>query len=381
MEKIPDFSHRRNFPGTLHNEFDVILRRVEDLEKIPLLFFAGLLFLVAVLPTYGNWWWTFGLWLFFLGDWAILAALPRVGKSFGPPKPPTLILAIMRAVFALLPLAAAIPLQGIGTLLVIYAFWIEPHRIRVTHQKLMSPKLKAGQPLRVLHLADLHIEHITKREQELLNLIQQLQPDLILFSGDILNLSYVEDRTSWEEARKIMGQWQAPGGVYVVTGSPAVDLEHVFPQLVEGLPLCWLKDERTTVYINGHTVDLVGLTCTHKPFEDAPRLKEVLSRNEAEAHFTILLYHTPDLAPNVAETRQVDLQLSGHTHGGQVRVPGFGALFAGSLYGKRFEAGRTQLDNLTLYVSRGIGLEGKAAPRVRFFCPPEIILWEINGEK
>jgi predicted MPP superfamily phosphohydrolase len=90
------------------------------------------------------------------------------------------------------------------------------------------------------------------------------------------------------------------------------------------------------------------------------------------------LYHTPDLAP-VAAAQGVDLQLSGHTHGGQVRLPFFGALFTSSLYGKKFEAGRYQVGALTLYVSRGIGLEGKGAPRARFLCPPEMILWEIGA--
>ena len=82
-----------------------------------------------------------------------------------------------------------------------------------------------------------------QRERQLNRLIQELQPDLILFSGDIINLSYVEDPVAWQEAREILGEWQAPAGVYVVTGSPAVDLEHVFPQLVEGLNLCWLKED------------------------------------------------------------------------------------------------------------------------------------------
>ncbi len=49
-------------------------------------------------------------------------------------------------------------------------------------------------------------------------------------------------------------------------------------------------------------------------------------------------------------------------------------------YGKRFEAGRYALGKTMLYVSRGTGMEGKGAPRVRFLCPPEIVLWEICGE-
>jgi predicted MPP superfamily phosphohydrolase len=383
LEPIPDFSKRRNFPGTLDNDFDFILRRVDDLEHIPALLFAGLLFLVAIPPTFGHWGWTAGLWAFFLGDWLLVALLPRAGRSYGNPKPPTLILAVLRMLFAFLPFPIAVALQGIGTLLVVDGFWIEPFRLVVTHQRLSSPKMRPGSPVRILHLGDLHIERITLRERHLEQLIQELKPDLILFSGDVINLSYIEDPEAQQAAREILAQWHAPYGVYMVTGSPAVDLDHVFPKLVEGLDnLCWLRDERVTVGANGQAIDIIGLTCTHKPFEDGPRLEHILdsSLTGEPGHFTILLYHTPDLAPNAANTGKVDLQFSGHTHGGQIRLPGLGALFAASLYGKRFESGRREVGGLTLYVTRGLGMEGKAAPRVRFLCSPEIILWEIDGE-
>lgn len=374
--------------------FDVVLRRMDDVEKIPSLPFAGLLFLITVLaglrlgskprgskPSAA---WAAALWLFSLGDWALLRQLPRAGKSFGPAKPTALILAALRAAFGLLPVRLSLPLQMIGSLLVIKGFWDEPHQITVTRQQLRSKKLKPGRPVRVLHLGDLHIERITQRERQLNRLIKELAPDVILFSGDVLNLSFVEDPEAIQAARAVMGEWRAPGGVYAVTGSPAVDLAHVFPKLIEGLGITWLRDERKTVQINGQSIDIIGLTCTHKPFEDGPKLEALMGTALANypkdnSPFTILLYHTPDLAPNAANTRAVDLQLSGHTHGGQVRLPFIGALYAASLYGKRFEAGRYTLGDMTLYVTRGIGLEGKAAPRVRFLCPPEIILWEIDG--
>lgn len=379
MEQIPDFRSRKNFPGTLDNDFDIVLRRVEEVEKIPSLLFAGLLFLIALPPTFGHWGWSVGLWAFFLTDWLLLALLPRFGRSYGPPKPSVLILAVMRMVFAFLPFPIAVALQGIGTLLVIDGFWIEPFRLVITRQTLRSSKLKPGHPVRVLHLGDLHVERITERERYLNRLVKRLKPDLILFSGDIINLSYIEDPIAWEEARKIICEWQAPGGVFFVTGSPAVDLEHVFPKLVEGLDnLQWLKEDRVSLKINDQDIDVIGLTCTHKPFIDGPKLAK-LADHRAD-RFTILAYHTPDLAPNAANTGKIDLQVSGHTHGGQIRLPILGAPFAASLYGKRFESGRIQLGSLTLYVTRGIGMEGKAAPRVRFLCAPEIILWEIDGE-
>ncbi len=384
MENIPDFSKHRNFPGTLDNEFDIVLRRVEAVEKIPALLFAGLLFILAIPPTWGSWGWTVGLWAFYLLDWLLLAMLPRFGRSYGPPKPPALILAVMRMVFAFLPFPIAVALQAVGTLLVIYGFWIEPQRLTLTRQTLRTNKLKPGSPVRVLHLGDLHIERITERERMLNRYVQDLKPDIVLFSGDVLNLSYIEDPTAWEEARNVMGKWHAPGGVYVVTGSPAVDMEHVFPKLMDNMDnLRWLRDETATVHINGHTIDILGLTCTHKPHLDGPKLEALVETNgmgKQDDPFTILLYHTPDLAPHAANTGAIDLQVSGHTHAGQIRFPLFGAAFAASLYGKRFEWGRMQVGKMALYVTRGIGMEGKAAPRVRFLCPPEIILWEIDGE-
>jgi hypothetical protein len=166
--------------------------------------------------------------------------------------------------------------------------------------------------------------------------------------------------------------------VYAVSGSPAVDLEDVLPGLLAGLPLRWLRDERATITVGDQLIDVIGLTCTHKPFVDGPRLLTVLT-GSPEDRFRILVYHTPDLAPEAAEAG-IDLQLAGHTHGGQVRLPFYGAVFAASLYGKAFESGRRHQHGLTLYVTRGIGMEGGGAPRVRFLCPPEIILWEIDGE-
>jgi hypothetical protein len=283
----------------------------------------------------------------------------------------------MRFIPAFLPVPFAVAIELLGTALVVYGFWIEPHTIHLTHQKLSSPNLHLDHPLRVLHIGDLHVERITARERQLNQMIRELRPDLILFSGDFINLSYLKDPTAWDAVRQVVGEWQAPLGVFAVTGSPAVDLAENFPSQLEGTPIRLLQDEVVSIGNSGQELRLIGLTCTHKPFEDWPRLSQLVTSTPDP--FTILLYHSPDLAPDAAQMG-IDLQLSGHTHGGQIRLPFFGALFSGSLYGKLFEAGRYQLGQMVLYVSRGVGLEGAAAPRVRFLCPPEIILWELSGE-
>lgn len=371
-----DFSDRTRFPGEVGNPFDIILHRIEVIDRIPAPLFAIILAGIAAVFTRFHWPLALGLWGFFLLDWLLLDLLPKMGQSYGPPKPPTLILAVLRAPLGLLPLPLAAAAQVIGTLLVIYGFWIEPHRLQVTYQKLHSPKLKNKEPLRLLHLGDLHIERITRRERRLLKKIEELHPDLILFSGDVLNLSYLDDPKAWEDARQVLSQLKAPLGAFLVTGSTAVDQEQNMPALLKDLPLQWLQDQKVALTIQQDSIEIIGVRCTHRPFDDGPRLQALL--RQPSEHLRILLYHTPDLAP-VAAPFGVDLQLSGHTHGGQVRLPWYGALFTGSLYGKRFEAGRYQVDDMTLYVTRGIGMEGAGAPRVRFLCPPEMTLWELSA--
>ena len=77
--------------------------------------------------------------------------------------------------------------------------------------------------------------------------------------------------------------------------------------------------------------------------------------------FTILLYHMPDLMPE-AEAQGIDLYLAGHTHGGQWRLPGYGALITSSIFGKRYEMGHYTEGGTQLYVSRGLGMEGLFSP-------------------
>ncbi len=376
--RTPDFSDRKWFPGTTGGPFHILIELAQRIERLPWPVFALLLLVIALIPSRGSWTRAAVLLGFFLADWALIAALPASKKSFGPAKPPAFLMAVLRLPFGYLPTPWFLLFQGAGTLLALYAYWVEPHHIHLSRQILRSPKLPPGPPLKILHLADLHLERITKREEELQRLIGDLQPDLILFSGDFLNLSFTLDPEAWADVRTLIAQWKAPLGVYTVTGSPPVDKPEVLPHLLEGFShIRCLHGEKVTLHHQEREIDLIGVDCTHQPFHDGPKMLSLLGSPQPD-RFTILLYHTPDLAPE-ASAAEVDLMLSGHTHGGQVRIPGLGAIYSSSLYGKRFEAGRYLVNRMILSVSRGIGMEGMGAPRVRFLCPPEITLWEIGG--
>jgi hypothetical protein len=364
------------------------------LEKIPVGLVGALL---ALLAAHIGWIWTpavgMGLAVLYIVDAAMLALLPQRGKSFGPLNAPWIALAVLRwglavAARLILPrgdwaLFAIVAIQAGVTAAAWYGLWIEPFRLGVTRLTLTSPKLNGRAPIRLLHLSDLHVERITPRERQLLQLVDELRPDLIVFTGDFLNLSYTHDERAHADCRAILAQLRAPLGVYAISGSVSVDPPPVVRQLLDRLGIHRLDNQVHAIKTAGDepALALVGVTCTNNDQRDGATLARVVKTvpNNPGIPFTLLLYHTPDLMPQAAR-EGVDLYLCGHTHGGQVRLPLFGALVTSSKYWKRYEMGRYTERGTTLYVSRGIGLEGRGAPRARFLCPPEIGLIELRGE-
>lgn len=360
------------YPGLAGGVFEKAITFLDQVEKIPYPLFYLLLGLFSYFLRPGvN---ALVMAVFFIGDWLIMLSLPRSGISFGPPKPQALVLAILRAPFALLPAPWWWMLQIAGTALVIYGFRLEPMLIRLRHQRLdlnLDPEARA---LRIMHFGDLHIERTTERDRQILRWIDEYEPDLILYSGDVFCYSNVHDPLAHQDASELMAQIDAPLGVYAVLGSPPVDVPEVLIPFYDQLPIKLLMNEAVSLRHEERTVKLIGLTCSHNPEKDSHHLERLTSNHSADLN--ILLYHSPDLAPQSAQ-RGIDIQFSGHTHGGQVRIPFFGAIFTSSLFGKRFESGRYQVNGMTLYVTRGIGLEGRGAPRVRFLCPPECSIWDV----
>jgi predicted MPP superfamily phosphohydrolase len=323
--------------------------------------------------------------LVIMGNWALLWGLRYTGRSFGPDRPSTLALtATCMAIVDILglfdvPIWLPIGLLMAITAVVYYSTWVEPFRLGVTRQTYITKKWRAGvPPLRLLQIGDLHVERVTPRERHLNQLIEEIKPDIIVFTGDYVNLSNTDDPESEKAIRGIIGQWHASLGVYCISGTPLVEpLERVksFTNGLDNLKL--LPNQWITITTPGGALNILGLVVTHDMARDRALLKKMmLSAPKNGLH--LLLMHPPDIAPE-ANDAGIDLYLCGHTHGGQIRLPIFGALFSSSQLGNRFIMGRYELGTTTLYTARGVGLEGLGAPRARFLCPPEIVLWEIKG--
>ena len=186
------------------------------------------------------------------------------------------------------------------------------------------------------------------------------QPDLVVFTGDSIN-----EPAASRVFQETMNRLAKIAPTFAVKGN--WDTSRIF----EGAGAKELDGQAHRVEIRGVPIWIAGLAA-----DNAPGLGKALNRIPA-GEFVVLLYHYPDILAEAAD-HHVDLYCAGHTHGGQVALPFYGAIITLSRFGKRYEAGLFQKDGTWMYVNRGIGMEGGFAPRVRFWAPPELTVIEIR---
>jgi predicted MPP superfamily phosphohydrolase len=327
---------------------------------------------------------------FFLVDIALVAALPRLGLSFGPLRAALMALGTVRLGLLLVWTMASIftdlrpwangfliAANLLVTCLLIYSMYFEPFYLTTGQMELTTPALKPGTRVRIVQISDLHIERVTRRERTLLNTVQGLHPDLIVLTGDYLNLSYLRDPQSLKDLHWVLENLHAPLGVYAINGNME-SIQKTRQELAGMDQIHLLDDTLQTVQTAGGEIELLGLTDSNSWKQDGARL-EKLAGQASNERYRILLYHTPDLIYTAANSG-VNLYFAGHTHGGQICLPFYGAMITFSRFGKAYEQGRHQMGPTTLYVSRGLGMEGGAAPRARFLAPPEVVVVDLVGK-
>lgn len=272
---------------------------------------------------------------------------------------------------------AALALAGLGLLCFAYGrfvepFWPEVTRVRVTSRKLAG----APRPLRVVHLSDLHCDPEPRLEERLPGLVAAERPDLIVYTGDSLNTP-----AGLPVLRRALTRLAAVAPTFAVRGNWDV---HYWrrEELFGGTGVTELRNEAARVDVAGTPVWVAGVpyaSADAPPYDVGGAIREATEKVPA-GEFTILLYHTPDEILRVAGEGRADLYCAGHTHGGQVALPLYGALVTLSKFGKRYESGLHREGATWLHVNRGLGMEGGHAPRVRFFARPEITVIELAPE-
>jgi len=223
--------------------------------------------------------------------------------------------------------------------------------------------------LRIAHVSDLHFRRWDRVVDEAQRLLRTLDYDLLVATGD-----FAAQPRKWVRAydmcRRFFGFLQPRYGAYAVLGN------HDHPAMADqtAAPFRLLRNEHVRLNVNGSCVVLAGVEQTKRTYAEvasaiagAPTSAPVILL----AHYPSTVYHVP--------ADRVRLVLSGHTHGGQIRVPGMGCLWTNDRIPRRLARGLHKVAGTCLHVSAGLGVSPPILVRNR--CPPELSIITLSRQE
>jgi uncharacterized protein len=249
------------------------------------------------------------------------------------------------------------------------AFGLEPYSFKVQELVLPMAKMPPGHTVRLVQLSDLHIRTFHGYFQQVAEAVNALTPEVILLTGD-----YLEKGRNISEVRTFLQLLRATTGIMAIQGNweywsrlEGENLRRHFARV--GVTL--LINERQDLEIRGIPLSILGLD--YPSSADQTRQLQQLAD---KTRINIVLSHVPAFDHELL-AESADLILSGHTHGGQVRIPLLPPFYLPRFSGSYVEGlYRVGPRSIPLYVTRGIGTSVVPA---RFLCPPEITLITLRA--
>lgn len=246
------------------------------------------------------------------------------------------------------------------------------HQVQLSRVEVKLAHLPAEfDGLTIAHLSDLHLGIYTSADylRRCVELANEQRPDIVALTGDY---TYLE-RQYVEPCADILSELRPRVGSYAILGN------HDYYQgagytarALRRVKINMLIDKRDRLEVRGAKLSLFGVDDLYYGDTDVVRLL----RDVPEQEPRLVLAHNPDFIERFARRNQhVDLMMSGHTHGGQVRLPLVGAPHIDSDYGQRYARGLNRCREMQIYTTRGIGTVGLP---VRVACPPEIVLFTLR---
>lgn len=253
----------------------------------------------------------------------------------------------------------------------------------VRHYTIKTDKLNEGQSIRIVIIADLHSTYYGENQERLIRKIEKQNPDIIALVGDI-----IDDHESEEGAKDFLEGIQGIAPSYYVIGNHEIwtgEYERM-KEMVASYGHTILTNESKIVEINGAELCISGIDDPYiLKYSNDEEICSMQSEEELlyrfadidDSVFNILLAHRPELY-HMYQKYDFDLVLSGHAHGGQIRIPGIlNGLFAPDQgFFPEYAGGRYKENEQTMIVSRGLGFNS-VVPRI--FNPPEVVVVDIKG--
>ncbi|MDQ3284994.1 MAG: metallophosphoesterase [Actinomycetota bacterium] len=278
-----------------------------------------------------------------------------------------------RGIYRRVLLGAALGVLLIGGL--VHTRKVEPEYVQIVPISLVLPRLDPRfDGYRIAQISDIHADGWMSpgRVLGLVNLVNAEAPDLVTITGDFA--TYSRFRSLMRHASRLVAplrRLRAPDGVVAVLGNHDHKTEaRAVRRVLAASGVTELHNAVLTLRRGGASLHLCGVDDLK---EGTPRLEWVLE-GLSEEGAAILLAHEPDFADKSAATGRFDLQLSGHSHGGQVGLPILRYSFLPKL-SRKYPVGLYRVGEMFLYTNRGLG----AHPRFRFNCRPEITIFTLRS--
>lgn len=241
---------------------------------------------------------------------------------------------------------------------------------RIEQVRLTSDSLRAGgPPLRFAQVSDLHLRMVRRRHDRLVEAVNERQLDFLCLTGDTVSRERL-----WPALEGLIGRFACRHGIFACPGNWEARCK-VRPAVLKEAMAGWgvelLVNESRVVETDSGPVRIAGVDDLALGWPDF----EAALANGTPAAYTILLSHAPLAARFLARDAGVNLVLSGHTHGGQIRIPLLWRWVLPSCHGG-FTAGLYPMYWGHLYVNRGFG--GAEWLPIRFRCPAEVTFFEVR---
>ena len=260
----------------------------------------------------------------------------------------------------------------------LYTTYISSKIISVKETRITSEKLpKSFDGLKIIQISDIHygstifIEDI----KNLINIINRRNPDLVVFTGDLINKNYKINSSEQEKLIKQMKKIKSTIGKYAILGE---EDSNTFTTIMNQSNFTILNNSYELIYKNSNTpILLIGLNSSITGAINIDQAYKYFTRSTHNNDiFTISLLHEPDSVDNIISSYPTDIFLAGHSHNGQIALPYIGGIIKKE-GAKNYINEFYQLNNSKLYISSGLGTNGNG---IRLFCHPSINFFRLSSK-
>lgn len=278
--------------------------------------------------------------------------------------------------------------------ILLYSHKVATHGLKVKEYKIVNAAITdTFHGLKIVHLSDIHYGKTTKKKDldQIQKKINDLKPDIIVFTGDLFDQSVEIDGEGQKELTDFLKGLDATISKYAITGEDDYEITS-YPIILENGSFILLDEKYDTIYNeNYESIFIAGLSTNLKGTKNAKdKLKPTLEylstlsdtkdpdgnivENENKPTYKILIMHEPDDIDSI-DYQNFDLVLAGHNHGGQIRLPFIGGLLLQD-HAKTYPNSYYQLEKTDLYISSGIGT---TKIPFRFWNRPSINFYRLTS--